>query len=112
MQAYINIEEDELVVDYTANRDFCSDTDGSSSLIVNLNEYENINSEDANIDLFERELNNEFLQINIEVVNMEMNNELAIEQFFDIGMFEQNQDIIENDQIINSQRPTSNTNED
>ncbi|CAG8683993.1 10592_t:CDS:2, partial [Racocetra fulgida] len=67
----------------------------------------------ADLDLFEGEFNDKFLQINVETVNIEMGNELAIEQFFDIGMLERNQkEIIENDQIINSQRPTSNTNED
>ncbi|CAG8849974.1 7210_t:CDS:2 [Gigaspora margarita] len=32
------------------------------------------------------EFNDEFLQLNIEAVNMKMSNKLAIEQFFDIGM--------------------------
>ncbi|CAG8760888.1 17680_t:CDS:1, partial [Racocetra persica] len=60
-----------------------------------------------------RKFNDEFLQINVEAVNMEMSNELTIEQFFDIRMLERNQEeIIENDQIINPQRPTSNTNKD
>ncbi|CAG8851227.1 37613_t:CDS:1, partial [Gigaspora margarita] len=38
----------------------------------------------ANIDLFEEVLNKEFLQINIEATNIKMENELVIEQFFDI----------------------------
>ncbi|CAG8570492.1 9994_t:CDS:2, partial [Dentiscutata heterogama] len=50
----------------------------------NKNLFEAINSEGDNVDLFEEEINDEFLQINIEAVNMEMENELAIEQFFDI----------------------------
>ncbi|CAG8832668.1 19110_t:CDS:1, partial [Gigaspora margarita] len=57
--------------------------------------------------------NNKFLQINVKAVNIKISNELAIEQFFDIGMLKQNQkDIIEENQIINSQRSTSNTNKD
>ncbi|CAG8848173.1 43229_t:CDS:1, partial [Gigaspora margarita] len=78
-----------------------------------VNEHENINSEGTDIDLFKREFNDEFLKINVKAVNMEMNNELAIEQFFNIEMLERNQkNIIEDDQIINSQRPTSKTNKD
>ncbi|CAG8853397.1 13811_t:CDS:1, partial [Gigaspora margarita] len=40
------------------------------------------------IDLFEKEFNDEFLQLNVEAVNMEISNELAIEQFFNIEMLE------------------------
>ncbi|CAG8535450.1 16435_t:CDS:2 [Dentiscutata heterogama] len=55
----------------------------------NQNIFEDsINSENANIDLFEEEFNEEFSQINIEATNLEMENELAIEQFFNIGMLE------------------------
>ncbi|CAG8786243.1 12957_t:CDS:1, partial [Racocetra fulgida] len=49
---------------------------------------DSINSENVNIDLFEEEFNEEFSQINIEATNLEIENELAIEQFFNIGMLE------------------------
>ncbi|CAG8846204.1 14312_t:CDS:1, partial [Gigaspora margarita] len=73
---------------------------------------DSINSESSNIDLFEEEFNEEFLQINVEATNMEVKNELAIEQFFDIGILEQNQENITEDNSVNSQRPTDSTNED
>ncbi|CAG8842362.1 8002_t:CDS:1, partial [Gigaspora margarita] len=77
------------------------------------NLFENsINSKSASIDLFEKEFNEEFLQINVETTNMEVENELAIEQFFDIGMLEQNQENITEDNLVNSQRSTDSTNED
>ncbi|CAG8842943.1 17289_t:CDS:1, partial [Racocetra persica] len=71
-----------------------------------------ISSEGANINLFEEEFNDEFLQINIEAVNIELENELAINQFFDIRMLERNQMNITEEGSVNSQRPTSNTNND
>ncbi|CAG8566627.1 3491_t:CDS:1, partial [Racocetra fulgida] len=71
-----------------------------------------ISSEGADINLFEEEFNDEFLQINIEAVNMELENELAINQFFDIRMLERNQMNITEEGLVNSQRPTSNTNDD
>ncbi|CAG8816559.1 14070_t:CDS:1, partial [Cetraspora pellucida] len=65
---------------------------------------DSINSENANIDLFEEEFNEEFSQINIEATNLEIENELAIEQFFNIGMLERNQEnIIEDYSVVNSQ---------
>ncbi|CAG8435299.1 4131_t:CDS:2 [Scutellospora calospora] len=80
----------------------------------NQNIFEDsINSENANINLFEEEFNEEFSQINIEATNLEIENELAIEQFFNIGMLDRNQEnIIEDYSVVNSQRPTNSTNED
>ncbi|CAG8749464.1 19992_t:CDS:1, partial [Dentiscutata erythropus] len=46
-------------------------------------------------------------------MNIEMENELAIKQFFDIGMLKRNQkDTIKNNSVVNSQRSTNSTNED
>ncbi|CAG8848340.1 12943_t:CDS:1, partial [Racocetra persica] len=47
-----------------------------------------INSEGADTNLFEEEFNDKFLQINIEAVNIKLEDELAINQFFDIRMLE------------------------
>ncbi|CAG8627764.1 30119_t:CDS:1, partial [Racocetra persica] len=74
----------------------------------------NLETEDADIDLyFEKEFNKEFLQINVEAVNIETNNELAMSHFFNLRLFEQNQkDVVEDSSTINSQRPTNNINID
>ncbi|CAG8473491.1 30365_t:CDS:2 [Gigaspora margarita] len=48
----------------------------------------------ADVDSFFEEKFDELLQINVEEVSMDINNELAIERFFDIRTFEQNQEEI------------------
>ncbi|CAG8712819.1 6674_t:CDS:1, partial [Racocetra fulgida] len=76
--------------------------------------FENsINSEGTDVDIFKDEFNEEFLQINVEAANIEVENELAIEQFFNIRILKQNRkDMIEEDSVVNPQRPTSSTNKD
>ncbi|CAG8577388.1 14778_t:CDS:2, partial [Dentiscutata heterogama] len=63
--------------------------------------------EGANNDPYFEELDEEFLQISVEEVNMEVNdeNELAINNFFNINSFEQNQiEISEENLAAYSQR--------
>ncbi|CAG8620136.1 1746_t:CDS:1, partial [Dentiscutata erythropus] len=56
--------------------------------------------------------NEELLQINDEAVNIDINNELAIEKFFNIKMFEQNlKKTDEDNSATYSQRPTTRTDE-
>ncbi|CAG8800562.1 25081_t:CDS:1, partial [Dentiscutata erythropus] len=54
--------------------------------------FMNNKTEYTNVDPFFKEFDDELLQINVEEVSIKMNNELAVEKFFDIRTFELNQE--------------------
>ncbi|CAG8778312.1 37_t:CDS:1, partial [Racocetra persica] len=71
--------------------------------------------ESANVDpYFEEEFDDEFLQINVEEINMTVINEngLAINNFFDIGMSEQDQMEISEKNLTTYSQRTTNSGED
>ncbi|CAG8718552.1 26935_t:CDS:2 [Dentiscutata erythropus] len=62
------------------------------------------NTEDSGIDLFKEEEFEEPLEFEVEAVNIDINDELVMDEFFDIGIFEQlEQEVVDESSMIHFQ---------
>ncbi|CAG8472487.1 7406_t:CDS:1 [Dentiscutata heterogama] len=68
-----------------------------------------VNTEDSSIDLFEEEEFEKPLEFEVEAVNITIDDELVIDEFFDISIFEQQeQEVVDESSTIHSQNSINN----
>ncbi|CAG8637369.1 25768_t:CDS:2 [Dentiscutata erythropus] len=101
MQSHISLETGEITIN--------NETESTQSLPVDDSLI--IDIEDTNIDFYlEEEFDKEPLQFGVELEDIDIEDGLTIENFFNIQMYEQNQkETIERSSIDYSQPPTSTT---
>ncbi|CAG8585680.1 38524_t:CDS:1, partial [Gigaspora margarita] len=80
-------------------------------LILSMNLINISNTENSGIDIFEEEELEEPLEFEIEAVNIAINDELVMDKFFNIGIFEQQkQEVVDESSTIHIQNSNSTKN--